>query len=195
MRKVAGFVKCPGFGIFGFRNQKAGQWASVQDLSGGKRDFGQRIATGGNGISILDLSGRTGFRPGSCEAADPGPRSWTVRQTEASAEDPAAAGPKLRLAGPRGGHRDFGSGSAERRTARASALTGSPRGNRKERKLWKDPGGSAPEPPAQVRNSKPPRADRLAFQAWHHPRRDSGGWRRRQPPLFLAASGSRKTDY
>jgi hypothetical protein len=124
-----------------------------------------------------------GFGPGTAKRQTQGFGSWTVRQTEASAEDPAAAGPGLRLEGPRGGHRDSGSGSAERRTARASALTGSPRGNRKERKLRKDPGASAPEPPAQVRDSKPPGADCLAFQAWHPPQRDSGGWRRRQPPF------------
>ena len=108
-------------------------------------------------------------------------------EPEASAEGNPA---ETRNRGFGGGSRDGrnrnpGSGSAKRRTARASALTGSQRGNRKERKLRKDPGGSAPEPPAQVRTSKPPSADCLASQAWCHPRRDSGGWRQRQPPLIL----------
>ena len=60
---------------------QAGQWASVQDLPGGKRDFGQRDATGREGTSVPDRPGRTGFRPGSCEIGgtqDFGP--WTARR-------------------------------------------------------------------------------------------------------------------
>ena len=43
-----------------------------------------------------------------------------------------------------------------RRTARASALTGSRRGNRKGRKLWKDPGRSAARAPGSGVASKQP---------------------------------------
>jgi len=55
-----------------------------------------------------------------------------------------------------GGDRNLGFGSAVRRTARASALTGSQRGNPKERKLPKD-SGERPEPPAQVRPRNSPK--------------------------------------
>ena len=80
--KAAGFVKRPP-GTESLRaggTGQAGHRTSVQDLSDGKRDFGQRAVTGGEGASAFCPSGRTGFRPGSCEAAgtqDFGP--WTCQ--------------------------------------------------------------------------------------------------------------------
>lgn len=58
----------------------------------GHRTFGSRTSPAASGISIsasppaekgfgLDRSGRTGFRPGSCEMADPGFRSMDARRT------------------------------------------------------------------------------------------------------------------
>ena len=72
--KAVGFVKHPPVS-----RRPSGTWATtggtpglrVQDSSGGKRDFGPRAATGGTGASAPDLSGRTGFRPGSCETGGP----------------------------------------------------------------------------------------------------------------------------
>ena len=52
---------------------------------------GKRAATGSEGASASEGSGRTGFRPGSCEPGmDPAFRRMTMSGgTEASAEDPA----------------------------------------------------------------------------------------------------------
>jgi hypothetical protein len=108
-----------------------------------------------------------GFGPGAAKTADPGRKSMDCqagqrlrpkailpkRGTDASAQDLRDS----RIRNP-------GSGTAKRRTARASALTGSPRGNRKERKLRKDSGGSVPEPRLRsaprnrpARTASPPR--------------------------------------
>lgn len=101
----------------------------VQDQPGGKRDFGQRAATGGEGASAPDMPGRTGFRPGSCETG--GPRTSVhdrQAEPEASAEDPAIIGTRASAEGPRWGEEGREFQTAERRTARASALVGEPAG-------------------------------------------------------------------
>jgi hypothetical protein len=55
----------------------------VQDQPGRRRDFGSRAATGEEGASAPDMSGRTGFRPGSCEAArTQGASPWTCQAEE-----------------------------------------------------------------------------------------------------------------
>ena len=96
------------------------------------------------GLRLMDLSGGTG----------------------ASALDPAASGTKgFGRRNRQSGNRDFGSESAKRRTARASALTGSPRGNRIELRLLSDSGGSGAWACPGFRHSKPPGAKGLAFQA------------------------------
>ncbi len=79
--------------------------------------------------------------------------------TMASAEDPAASGTKgFGRRNRPGGMKDFGPKSAKRRTARASALTGSPRGNWIELRLLSDPGGSGAGTCPGFRPSKPPGA-------------------------------------
>src|SRR4029078_4235472 len=92
---------------------------------GGKRDFGPGAATGEEGASASQLPGRTGFRPGSCETGEPR-NSVHGRQAapEASAEDPAIIGTKASAEGPRWGEEGREFRTAERRTARASALVG-----------------------------------------------------------------------
>jgi hypothetical protein len=103
--------------------------------------------------------------------------------TEASAEDPSFPGCWLRPECRRGGNGDENSRSAERRTARASALSGSPRGNLKRLRPRIDPGGSvasnprfasAPTRNRPVRGSSPPRLGSGAAP--------SGVLRRPKPP-------------
>jgi len=124
----------------------------VQDLSGGKRDFGSRAATGGTwGFGLWILRAGPGFGPGAAKPADPGLRSMD-RQAE----------PRLRPRNRQSGKRDASPKSAERRTARASALSGSPRGNLKELRLLMDPGGSGASSP---RFAAPPTRNRPARDA------------------------------
>lgn len=145
---------------------QAGHRTQVQDQPGRRRDFGSRAATGGKGASAPDMSGRTGFRPGSCEAArtqDASP--WTCQVEEKlRLRIPPDAEPEAPAEGTaRDGKRNFGSESAKRRTARASALTGSPRGNLKELRLRTDPGGDGAGTSVQVSvpRNRPARMPRL----------------------------------
>ena len=121
----------------------------VQDQPGGKRDFGQRAATGEEGVSAPILPGRTGFRPGSCETG--GPRTSVhgrQAEPEASAEDPAINGTRASAEGPRWGEEGREFRTAERRTARASALVGEPAG--------KPAPASAGKGPRRKRYREPP---------------------------------------
>jgi hypothetical protein len=107
----------------------------VQDQPGGRRDFGPRAATGPREASASTGSGRTGLRLGSCEPGnDPGLRSMDLPGgTRASAPDPAGRGTKgFGRRCPPGWEEKLRLRNRQRRTARASALSGSPRGNRKE---------------------------------------------------------------
>jgi hypothetical protein len=116
----------------------------VQDRPGRKRDFGSRAATGSEGASASEGSGRTGLRLGSCEPGrDPGLTLMDLSGgTRASALDPAGRGTKgFGRRNRQSGKRSFGFESAKRRTARASALTGSLRGNPKRLRPWRDSGG------------------------------------------------------
>jgi hypothetical protein len=139
----------------------------VQDQPDGKRDFGSRAVTGMEEASAFEISGRTGFRPGSCETAGTrGFGSWTCQ-----------AEPRLRPRIPRQPHQGFGGGvatagtegasprSAERRTAKASALTGSQRGTPKEPGLPKD-SGEPGHGPRFGHGFETALADCLASQAW-----------------------------
>ena len=158
----------------------------VQDQPGGKRDFGQRAATGEEGASAPDLPGRTGFRPGSCETG--GPRTSVhdrQAEPEASAEDPAIIGTKASAEGPRWGEEGREFQTAERRTARASALVGEPAGKPAPASAGKGPRRKRRQDPRfRRRHSKPPNARRLASQA-RFQQRDSGGRRQRRPPLLF----------
>jgi len=71
------------------------------------------------------------------------------------------------------GKRDASSKSAERRTARASALTGSPRGNRNGLRPGMDPGGRGVRACPDYRPSKPPITKGPLRR--NRTRRDSGG--------------------
>ena len=69
--KAAGFVKCPGSGTFGCRTEKAGRRASVQAPArqkAGRKSARCHRRRKGFGPQP---SGRTGFRPGSCETGGP----------------------------------------------------------------------------------------------------------------------------
>jgi hypothetical protein len=70
----------PAQAAFGHVEPTGGERISVRLSSGRKRDFGQRIATGEEGVSAPTESGRTGFRPGSCETGGTqGFGSWTAK--------------------------------------------------------------------------------------------------------------------
>gem|GEM_PF-3748313 len=168
--EAARFVKRPP-GTKGLRalgTGKAGHRTSVQDPPRQRRDFGLRVATGGKGASASDPSGRTGLRPGGCEAAGTQSfGSWTC-QAEPRLRPripPEAVSRASARGSAKAGKRDFGPESAKRRTARASALTGSPRGNRIELRLLSDSGGSGAGACLGFRHSKSPGAKGLAFQA------------------------------
>ena len=79
------------------------------------------------------------------------------------------------------GKRDASSKSAERRTARASALTGSPRGNRNGLRPGMDPGGRGVRACPDYRPSKPPITKGPLRR--NRTRRDSGGRQQCRPPL------------
>jgi hypothetical protein len=91
----------------------------------------------------------------------------------------------------RGGAQVF-SESVERRTVRAPALSGSQRVNRQRPRPWTEPGGSvvwvsARATPLETSQRSECRLRTISTR-W-----DSGGWRRRQPPLlFWAPAHSRR---
>jgi hypothetical protein len=94
----------------------------------------KRAATGSEGASAPEGSGRTGFRPGSCErGGTQGFGSWTVRRNQGFGQGSCRRRCRgLRsMTTPMAGKRNASSESAKRRTARASALTGSHRGHLK----------------------------------------------------------------
>jgi hypothetical protein len=175
---------------------QAGPRASAHGLPGQKRDFGQRIATGEIGASASDLPGRT--RASALGAAKrqgtQGFGSWILSGgTRTSVLDPAGRGTKGFGRRDRQGKEAKASAfkSAERRTAGASAPSGSPRGNRIELRLLSDPGGSGTGASALVsaprnlpaRKASPPRQGKT--------RRDSGGRQRCRPPFSLRPFSSR----
>jgi hypothetical protein len=189
--KAAGFVKRPSVSSRpSGRREAAGGTPDlrVQDQPGGKRDFGLSAATGGEGASALALPGRTGLRPGSCETG--GPRaSAHDRQAEPRLRPriPPSTAPKLRPRDRDGGKRDASSEPPNGEPPGLRPWSGSPRGTRLRLRPEKDPGGNGAENPRfSCRHSKPPDAGRLASQA-RFQLRDSGGRRRRRPPLFLGA--------
>jgi hypothetical protein len=130
-----------------------------------------RLGTGGQG--------RASAR--NCERQPQGFGSWTVRQQpRRQPRCRPIANPGVSAKGRRDGQEDGKprfSGSAERRTARASALTGSPRGKpERSASFAKDPGETARAPARDLSRNLPARTaspPRLGV----HPRRDSGGWR------------------
>ena len=195
MRKRQASYSAHGFPVgLRARGKPAGRTPDlrVQDQPGGKRDFGLSAATGEEGASAPDLPGRTGLRPGSCETGGPrasahGPSGGT----EASAEDLAITGTRASALGPRWGEEGREFRTAERRTARASALVGEPAGKPAPASAGKGPRRKRRfEPPVQsAAHSKPPRAGRLASQARFR-QGDSGGRRRRRPPLLSGPCGS-----
>lgn len=157
--KAACFVKRPrdpgGLRARGgpFRNQEP---SGSRNRTGGTPDFGpgpvrrkarlrparrhRRIRSFG----FLFAGQDRGFGPGSCETRQgPGLRFMDLPGgTGASAPDPAGRGTKgFGRRNRQGGNRDFGSRFAERRTAGASAPSGSPRGHRIGLRLLPDSGG------------------------------------------------------
>jgi hypothetical protein len=118
------------------------------------RSFGSGIA-GQDRVSARELRNR--------RTQDLGP--WTPGGTEASAEDSAAFGTRASAEDP--GWREAGREFQirQRRTVRASALSGSQRGNRMRLRPPKDPGGSGARTPGSgaatrnrpERDASPPR--------------------------------------
>jgi len=167
--KAAGFESAHGFqAAFGHVGNHPGRTPDlrVQDQPGGKRDFGQRAATGEEEVSASELPGRTGFRPGSCETG--GPRTSVhgrQAEPEASAEDPAINGPELRPRDRDGGKRDVSSEPPNGEPPGLRPWSGSPRGNRLRLRPEKDPGGSGARTPGSgaatrnrpERDASPPR--------------------------------------
>ena len=194
--KAAGFVKRPSepraFGLggtgqaghrtFGFRTSPAESGTSVSAPPPAEKGFGLG-SVGQDRASARELRTRQ----------DPGLRSMDLPGgTEASAEDPAGRGTEgfgSRIR--QGGKRNASSESAKRRTARASALSGSPRGNLESGfgRGW-TPEEAGSEPPARMPPSKPPSAERLPPRPGST-RRDSGGRRQRRPPLSVNRSAAR----
>jgi hypothetical protein len=113
-----------GHRIFGSRTSPAESEASAGALPPARKE-----------LRFRKRSGRTGFRSGSCEpGVDPGLRLMAMpRRNQGFGRGSC----RTRFRGLRpmktgmARKRDASSKSAERRTARASALTGSQRGNRK----------------------------------------------------------------
>ena len=194
--KAAGFESAHGFqAAFGHVGNREGRTPDlrVQDLSGRKAGLrSARRHRWNPGLRLEDPPGRTGLRPGGCETGGPrasahGPSGGT----EASAEDLAITGTGASALGPRWGEEGREFRTAERRTARASALVGEPAGKPALASAGKGPRRKRRfEPPVQIAaHSKPPRAGRLASQARFR-QRDSGGRRRRRPPLLSGPCGS-----
>jgi hypothetical protein len=111
---------------------------------------------------------------------------WPPWQIPASAGDPAGRGPTVSAGGAPGWDAGRKLHTAERRTARASALVGEPAGKPaaapaasgpRRKRRFRTPGS------ARAAHSKPPGAERLASQA-RFKQRDSGGRRRRRPSLL-----------
>ena len=107
----------------------------IEDQPGRKRGFrASALPPARKGLRFRKRSGRTGLRPGSCEpGVDPGLRLMAMpRRNQGFGRGSC----RTRFRGLRpmktgtARKRDASSKSAERRTARASALTGSQRGNR-----------------------------------------------------------------
>lgn len=185
--EAAGFVKRPPE-TRRLRRNRIGPGRTPDSRSGPvRRKADLRIARRhrpGPGASAPGRPGRTGFRPGSCEPAGPRTRVHGL--------------PGGTFGFGRTGSGDFGPGAAKRRTARASALTGSHRGNPRSGLRFAD---GTPEAgirtPGSVPVSKTPTRKCLASQAERCLRRDSGGRRRRRPPLRFrrhAAIGIKRHD-
>ena len=152
---------------------------------GGKRDFGQRNATGDEELR-LGLAGQD--RASARELRNPaGPRisvHGLSGGTEASAEDPAGRGTPASADDPP--RREEGCKSRIRRAANRQGFgpDGEPAGkpeaasaaNGPRRKRWPEPPVQAQRPRNRpARNASPPRPGST--------RRDSGGRRQRRPPL------------
>ena len=144
--------------------------------------------------SAPDRSGRTGLRPGSCEPAGPRASAHGLarRNQGLRPEDPAGCGTKASAEEPpKAGREAQAFESAKRRTVRASALTGSPRGNRKtasaedgpRRKRWHEPPAHSSVPRNRPERGTP------RLPGWVQTRRDSGGRQRCRPPLSCAPDG------
>ena len=160
--------------------------------SGGKPVFGPGAATGeSQGLRLRRSSGRTGLRPGSCE---PGRTGAQVNGLPGGTfgfgrKDPAGSNAWLRPGGGKVGKEGFGSRSAKRRTARASALTGSPRGNRKEGfGLIKDPGDRYQNPRFES-GFETARAGLPRLPGWVPPATGQWGPAATPAPITLRPSG------
>jgi hypothetical protein len=179
--KAAGFESAHGiqaafghvgdqFGTGGLRVEGTGQ--------AGHRTFGSRTSPAESGTSVrAPPPGEKELRLRICRAG-PGFGSGAAKRREprASAHGTVRRNERLRPFDPagrgtggfgrrnrQGGKRDFGSKFAKRRTAGASAPSGSPRGNRKGLRLWMDPGGGSAGTSVPVRapRNRPARMPRL----------------------------------
>jgi len=134
--KAAGFVKRPS-GTKGLRAGGTGTGGRpdlrVKDLPGRKRDFGQRVATGGEELRLGSVGQDRASARGLRTRRNPGLRLMD-RQAEPKASARGSRHRRNRCSG-KGtgseGKRNVSSETAKRRTVRASALSGSQRGNRK----------------------------------------------------------------
>ena len=108
-----------------------------------------------------------GFGPGAAKPADPGFRSMdAMAAPRLRPRIPPGSDPRPRPRDWRGGKRSASSKAAERRTVRASALSGSQRENRAGLGRPRTPEEAVRRTPGSTRrHSKPPNAGRLASQA------------------------------
>ena len=148
---------------------------------------GKRAATGSEGASASEGSGRTGFRPGSCEPGmAPGLRLMTMsRRNQGFGRGSCPKGIQgLRsLKTRRAWKRDASSESAERRTARASALRGEPAGKPDEASAENGPRRKWGQDPVLVTAPRN-RPSRKAASA-NRTRRDSGARQQCRAPLLF----------
>lgn len=193
--EAAGFVKRPtgtgclraegtdqaGHRTFGFRTGPTESGTSVRAPSPERKS-----------ASARDVSGRTGFRPGSCETAGTqGFGRWTCQaEPRLRPRIASAIAPRLRR---RCG--DDGNGGRESPICQAANRqgfgpdgepAGNPEGARspeglREAAVWTPGSGMVSKPPS--RTASPPRLGA-------HLRRDSGGRRQRRPPLLSGALSS-----
>jgi hypothetical protein len=190
---VAGFVKRPGFRTLGFGTSKAGSGLRSTVCPAESGTQVGALPPVRKELRFREASGRTGLRPGSCEAADQRRKSKACRAgLRLRPKLPAGGEPELRLR-----LADGGTG-----TPVPALPSGEPSGLRpcrgargetlKELRLRKDPGGSGPGPrpghglETAQRTASPPR---LGIQ----PRRDVGAGGNASPH-FLGPASTRHFD-
>ena len=194
--KAAGFQSAHPVPIAFGREEPTGRPDSGQVCQAESGIFGSARCQPAEPSPGLGTLGQERASARNCERQPLGFGSWTVRQIQGFGQGACLSRPQA-SAGEREGQEDGEprfSGSAERRTARASALTGSPRGKPKRSASFaEDPGGTAFRASARALSRNRPARTASPPRLGVHPRRDSGGWRRRQPPFLFRADPAPST--